>query len=192
MAFRLSGESFAALAFPPLAPPSLPNATAAGFFPALGFSSGVPSICSPMAFSTTLSAFTAKSRSVLERLGMNQVYRAGPKPKTPANFKLTHYLLVHNAGGCGDPLDWNPNNIQHVMRHAGCPIFPRPMRKGWEPPQPRAHRHKTKFAPGANPVPCRCVQLTPESAQSNRRQSRPIQPALQARSAHPCPTVSTT
>jgi len=63
IAFRLAAESLAALAFPPFAPPSLPSATAAGFLPTFGSSSGFPSVCSPM-------AFTAKSWSLLERLGM--------------------------------------------------------------------------------------------------------------------------
>jgi len=46
------GET-AGLAAPPLAPPSLPSATASGFFPWLGSASREPSSCSPMACSTT-------------------------------------------------------------------------------------------------------------------------------------------
>lgn len=44
---RFSGVRAAARAAAPLAPPSFPNATAAGFF--VDFSNGVPSIFSPMA-----------------------------------------------------------------------------------------------------------------------------------------------
>ena len=73
MALRFAAESLSALARPPLAPPSLPRATAAGFFPAFGSSSGVPSICSPMACSTTRKALTAKYLSLLERLGILEV-----------------------------------------------------------------------------------------------------------------------
>jgi hypothetical protein len=70
IALRFLGESLAALAFPPLAPPSLPSATAAGFLPAFGSSKGVPSTRSPIACSMTRKALTAKSLSVLERPGM--------------------------------------------------------------------------------------------------------------------------
>jgi hypothetical protein len=61
MALRLAGESASALAFPPLVPPSFPSATAAGFFPAFGSSSGVPSKCSPIVCSTTRRATVVKS-----------------------------------------------------------------------------------------------------------------------------------
>ena len=67
------GVSFAALAGPPFVPPSAPRATATGLFFAVDSSKGVPSMCSPIAFSTTLNAFTAKSRS--PRFGIPQVYR---------------------------------------------------------------------------------------------------------------------
>jgi hypothetical protein len=60
MALRLRGDSAAALAAPPFAPPSFPNATAAGFLPAFGLSSGEPSNFSPMACSTTFRATIAK------------------------------------------------------------------------------------------------------------------------------------
>ena len=52
------------------APPSFPSATAAGFFPASGSTSGEPSNCSPMAFSTTWRAMLTKSLSLLERVGI--------------------------------------------------------------------------------------------------------------------------
>ena len=61
IAFRLAGESLAALAFPPFWPPNLPSATAAGFLPEFGSSSGVPSMRSPMACSPTRKTLTAKS-----------------------------------------------------------------------------------------------------------------------------------
>ena len=61
IAFRFAGESASALAFPPLAPPSFPRATAAGFLPAFLSSNGEPSSFSPMACSTMLRAIVAKS-----------------------------------------------------------------------------------------------------------------------------------
>jgi hypothetical protein len=70
MALRLAAESLAALALPPFDAPNLLKASAAGFFPASGFSSGLPSICSPMACSTTRRAFAKKSRPLLARLGI--------------------------------------------------------------------------------------------------------------------------
>ena len=63
MSDRLLSDSLAALAFPPLDAPSLLSATAAGFLPAWGSGNGVPSICSPMACSTTSRANCMKSRS---------------------------------------------------------------------------------------------------------------------------------
>lgn len=74
MAERRFGDSAAARAAPPLAPPSLPNATAAGFLPASLSSSGDPSHCSPMACSTTRMAVLVKSWSLLERVGMIRLY----------------------------------------------------------------------------------------------------------------------
>ena len=59
--FRLRGDSAAARALPPFAPPSFPRATAAGFLPAFGSSSGEPSSFSPMACSTTRRATVVKS-----------------------------------------------------------------------------------------------------------------------------------
>src|SRR5262245_14497701 len=72
MAFRLRGDSASARALPPFAPPSFPSATAAGFFPLFGSSSGSPVNFSPIACSTTRRATVAKSWSVplLERVGM--------------------------------------------------------------------------------------------------------------------------
>lgn len=74
IAFLLSGESFAALARPPFTPPSLPSATAAGFFflglagNRIGFF-GSRLRGGPIASSTTLKAFCATS-PLLERLCM--------------------------------------------------------------------------------------------------------------------------
>jgi hypothetical protein len=66
--FRFRGESAAARAAPPFAPPSFPSATAAGFF--VGFSSGDPSHFSPIVCSTVRRAVRVKSWSLLERVGM--------------------------------------------------------------------------------------------------------------------------
>jgi hypothetical protein len=61
IADRFRGDSAAARAAPPLAPPSFPSATAAGFFPAFLSGNGDPSHFSPMACSTTRRATLAKS-----------------------------------------------------------------------------------------------------------------------------------
>jgi hypothetical protein len=61
MSVRCSAVSLSARALPPLAPPSRPSATAAGFLPRSGSGSGEPSRFSPMACSTTLRAMVAKS-----------------------------------------------------------------------------------------------------------------------------------
>ena len=75
-----------ALALPPLAPPSLPSATAAGFLPASGSSSGVPFICSPMALSTTDLATCQKSF-----LGMTPPCHDSRIGARASGFKLSHY-----------------------------------------------------------------------------------------------------
>ena len=64
---RSSGVIFLARALPPASPPSLPRATAAGFFP------------SPVASSTMLAAmtFTSWDWRLLERFGMALVYHMG-------------------------------------------------------------------------------------------------------------------
>jgi hypothetical protein len=76
IAVRSLADSILALALPPFCPPSRPRATACGFFPASGGSSGVPSRCSPMARSTTLRATVTKSWSLLERVGINKLWHA--------------------------------------------------------------------------------------------------------------------
>jgi hypothetical protein len=60
--FRCLEDSFLALALPPLGPPSLPRATALASLRDTSTLSGEPSICSPMAFSTTWKAIDEKSR----------------------------------------------------------------------------------------------------------------------------------
>lgn len=73
---RRRAERLSARACPPFRPPSLPRATAAGFFVAPD-SSGDPSSFSPIACSTTRRAVTVKSCAgpsrlgLLERLGMS-------------------------------------------------------------------------------------------------------------------------
>src|SRR5271157_4643843 len=91
MAFRSADDNFAALALPPFLPPSLPKATEMRFFPASGSSSGVPSICSPIARSTTRRAFAKKSRALLERLGMGTSCHGISSGASGPDFKLTHY-----------------------------------------------------------------------------------------------------
>ena len=70
MAFRSAADKALALDFPPLMPPNLPEAIAAGFLPAFGSLSDVPSMCSPMACSTTSRAICMKSRLSPERFAM--------------------------------------------------------------------------------------------------------------------------
>lgn len=74
--FRSAAESLAALARPPFCPPSLPNATAAGFFFLVFAGKGISCFDSlgaaneaPMAASTTRKAFWATS-PLLDRLCM--------------------------------------------------------------------------------------------------------------------------
>jgi hypothetical protein len=71
MAIRSDLVSASARAAPPLAPPSFPSATAAGFLPASLSGSGDPSRRSPMACSTTRRATVVKSCSVPERFGFD-------------------------------------------------------------------------------------------------------------------------
>ena len=66
ISLRLSAESRSARTFPPLLPPSLPSATAAGFFFRLIFGEGWP-----VEVATILAAiWFVSSRRLLERLGM--------------------------------------------------------------------------------------------------------------------------
>ena len=69
-------------------PPSLPSATAAGFFPALLSGSGGPSHCSPMACSTARRADLVKSWSLLERVGTIGLCHNGQHDEQKANFRL--------------------------------------------------------------------------------------------------------
>lgn len=61
MALRLAGDSFSARALPPFIPPSLPRATAAGFFSGFG-----AVVCWTIAKAVSF-------MSLLERLGMSQL-----------------------------------------------------------------------------------------------------------------------
>ena len=70
MLFRLPGLNALALALPPLSPPSLPKATAAGFF----------SRGSPVASWTMLMARELGSDGFLERLGMPRSLGHDPRP----------------------------------------------------------------------------------------------------------------
>ena len=75
IALRLVADSFAARALPPLAPPSRPSATAAGFFPSSGSTSGgaSPTLMSTMGFA---SWFMSRGRfGLLERLPESRVKR---------------------------------------------------------------------------------------------------------------------
>src|SRR5258708_2547710 len=99
MSFRCVGVSCVALALPPLSPPSLPRATAAGFLPlvsggALGSVLGFSPVISPRMRNA---AWLASSR-FLERFGIPQSYRAiggppAPKQTTPV-FKLGHHPVL--------------------------------------------------------------------------------------------------
>jgi hypothetical protein len=66
ISFRRFGDSAAALAFPPLGPPSFPIATAAGFFAGPAGSAGAV----PVAISTIILASLLGSRGIFERLSM--------------------------------------------------------------------------------------------------------------------------
>src|SRR5207245_5767499 len=88
---RLAGESFAALALPPLDAPSLLRAKAAGFLPASGSSNGVPSKCSPIACSTTRRATVTNSWSLLARPGIKQSSQNLSIWQMPVEIRLTHY-----------------------------------------------------------------------------------------------------
>lgn len=70
MALRLAGLRDLALAAPPFLPPIFPRATAWGLRASMGISRGLPSICSPIARSTTSRATCIKSRFSPERFGM--------------------------------------------------------------------------------------------------------------------------
>ena len=91
MAFRLAGDSFAARAFPPFAAPNFESATAAGFLPASRSMSGDPSICSPIACSTTRRATAKKSRAF--SLGTVQSCHESRADAMPVEIKLTHYQI---------------------------------------------------------------------------------------------------
>jgi len=93
IADRSSGVSFAARAFPPLAPPSFPKATAAGFFSGpFGAGSGA---ASPVAMSTTILASWFGSRGMLERFCMLRLWASGSEASTAVPLKLRHYRPLH-------------------------------------------------------------------------------------------------
>lgn len=87
---RFTFERFSARAFPPFNPPSLPKATAWGFFP----SSAMDSVSSPVASSTIAFAGALVSHG---RFGffMGAIYAiilSGQALHPALNFKLRHYL----------------------------------------------------------------------------------------------------
>jgi hypothetical protein len=88
--FLLSSESFAALARPPFCPPSLPKATAAGFFlralagNGMGFL-GSSANGAPIAVSTTRKAFCATS-GLLDRLCIQEHDDTRLVPKIGSSF----------------------------------------------------------------------------------------------------------
>ena len=93
IAFRSSADSLAALARPPLTPPNLPRATAAGFFFRAGNYSGFFALAfsgAPINCSTTLSAFCATS-PLLERLGMVLLCHIRIANCEGLDFKTAHY-----------------------------------------------------------------------------------------------------
>jgi hypothetical protein len=93
IAFRLAGESFLALDRPPFFPPMLPKATAWGLrVSGLGSGKGLPSICSPMACSTTERATSMKSRFGLERFAMMTSCHEFIADASPVEIMQTHYL----------------------------------------------------------------------------------------------------
>lgn len=96
IAFLRSGDNFAARAFPPFVPPSLPNATAAGFFfrsltgNGMGLLTSIASDA-PIAASTTRRAFWATS-PLLDRLCIQAYDCTRLMPKlVPIIFKMRHY-----------------------------------------------------------------------------------------------------
>ena len=90
ISLRSSGESFFALAIPPFLLPNFPRATAAGFFGLRGncnvFRAGFKG--SPIAASTTLSAFCATS-PLLARPRMSLLLHGAST--TAKKFKTAHY-----------------------------------------------------------------------------------------------------
>jgi hypothetical protein len=84
MALRLAFDSFSALAFPPLSPPSRPSATAAGFLSWPGAGCGFPVLgASPVAWRKARAAIrigsvgssrAGRRDAILERFGMPEAY----------------------------------------------------------------------------------------------------------------------
>jgi hypothetical protein len=117
ISLRFLAESDSALAFPPFNPPSLPNATAAGFFAGTG-------VACPVDCWTILKAVWFKS--VLERLGMAQLCADSGKIQVKSDFvtgKLYHYRnstwLANRARVLSNPIVIN----KHVLKHPRlCPL----------------------------------------------------------------------
>jgi hypothetical protein len=87
---RFLGVSMAALAAPPLSPPSLPSSTAAGF---LGFGGSVFGAW-PVDSSITWNASALASRGrVFERSGIATFSMTVSEKPSRGYFKLTHYRL---------------------------------------------------------------------------------------------------
>ena len=92
---RRAAESFAARARPPLSPPSLPSATAAGFF-----SGSVGEVGRlPVTAFTTENAVVFRSGLELERLGMPYAATGTEAALVDFHFpgfKLTHYRSMRH------------------------------------------------------------------------------------------------
>ena len=93
---RFLPERAFARAFPPLAPPSFPSATAAGFLPSSAGGVGASSR-SPLAIPTIILAswLVSRGRLMLERLGMGRLWGASSKCQCPLTFKLRHYRFFN-------------------------------------------------------------------------------------------------
>jgi hypothetical protein len=120
-----SRESFAALARPPFRPPSLPRATAAGFFffgrdgnRKVFLGSTLPASGAPIASSTTLSAFWATS-PLLDRVCMNSsshTLRAKNQPLKPQNASLPFSQGFASPRAKGLPVTSSLSGHPHLFR----------------------------------------------------------------------------
>jgi hypothetical protein len=132
---------FAARALPPTLPPSLPSATAAGFFFDL---SGAP-----VAISTTRRAFCAKSL-LLERLTMPHHATLSNAESTPLKFKTAHYRFDSSRGpGVQDRRRREESN---PVRRPHCQVGQVPL-----------SRHQPKVCRCMRPLPA-ITQLFPDFA----------------------------
>jgi hypothetical protein len=122
---RCNGLSFAARAAPPLFPPSLPSATAAGFF-CLGVTGS--SGASPVAISTiSFASWFASRGRVLERLGMSylgQIRRGLSTAKHGGGFQKgalppTAIRLGSPREPSGNRLWWNRSGGAKVWLGGG-------------------------------------------------------------------------